>query len=408
MPAKTSFPKGKIEILLLEGVHPQGIGRLQEEGFAVKTERRAFSEDDLEAAIETLHVLGIRSKTQVTERVIARSRRLLAIGAFCIGINQIDLDAARSRGIPVFNAPYSSTRSVAELVIADVIILFRGLYDKVRGAHEGSWAKSASGSVEVRGKTLGIVGYGHIGRQVSVLAEAFGMRVLYCDIVDKLSMGNAVRVTELRDLLEQSDVVTLHVPGTKDTEGLIGSREIDWMKKGAYLVNTSRGSVVDLHALRDALLSGKLDGAAVDVFPQEPKRKGESFKTPLQNLRNVVLTPHIGGSTQEAQRNIGLEVAGKLTRFINNGSTEGAVNFPNVVLPELSGHHRILHIHKNVPGVLQKVNAMFGEAGINVAAQHLRTYEDIGYLIMDTERATRDIVRQLAAMEESIKTRTLF
>jgi D-3-phosphoglycerate dehydrogenase len=408
MPAKTSFPKDKIEILLLEGVHPQGIGRLQEEGFAIETQKRAFAEDDLAAAIETLHVLGIRSKTQVTETVIARGRRLLAIGAFCIGTNQIDLDAARSRGIPVFNAPYSSTRSVAELVIADVIILFRGLYDKVRGAHEGNWAKSASGSVEVRGKTLGIVGYGHIGRQVSVLAESFGMRVLYCDIVDKLSMGNAVRVTELRDLLEQSDVVTLHVPGTKETEGLIGSQEIGWMRKGAYLVNTSRGSVVDLQALREALVSGKLAGAAVDVFPQEPKRKGESFETPLQNIPNVVLTPHIGGSTQEAQRNIGLEVAGKLTRFINNGSTEGAVNFPNVVLPELAGHHRILHIHRNVPGVLQKVNAMFGEAGINVAAQHLRTYEDIGYLIMDTEKATRDIVRQLAAMEESIKTRTLF
>jgi D-3-phosphoglycerate dehydrogenase len=409
MPAKTSFPKDKLKVLLLEGVHPRGIDRLKEERFTIETHKRSFNEDELEAVIDTVHVLGIRSKTRVTPRAIARARRLWTIGTFCIGTNQIDLDAARSRGIAVFNAPYSNTRSVAELVIADIIILFRGLYDKISGAHAGHWTKSAAGSVEVRGKTLGIVGYGHIGQQVSVLAEALGMRILYYDIVDKLSMGNAARTTDLRDLLEQADVVSLHVPGTKETEGMIGSQEIGWMKKGAYLANTSRGSVVDLDALRDALLSGKLGGAAVDVFPKEPRQKDESFETPLQNLPNVVLTPHIGGSTEEAQQNIGLEVAGKLVRFINNGSTEGAVNFPNVVLPELVGCHRILHIHKNVPGVLQKVNAMFGEAGINVAAQHLRTYEDIGYLIMDTDRkATRQMVRQLTAMEESIKTRALF
>jgi D-3-phosphoglycerate dehydrogenase len=384
MPAKTSFPKAKIKVLFLEGVHPRGIDRLEQEGFAIETHKRSFDEAELEAVIETVHVLGIRSKTRVTRRAVERARRLWAIGAFCIGTNQIDLDTARSRGIAVFNAPYSNTRSVAELVIADVIILFRGLYDKIRGAHEGHWTKSAAGSTEVRGKTLGIVGYGHIGRQVSVLAEALGMHVLYYDIVDKLSMGNAARVVDLRDLLERSDVVTLHVPRTKDTEGMIGSREIGWMKKGAYLTNTSRGSVVDLDALSDALLSGKLAGAAVDVFPKEPKQKGERFETPLQNLPNVVLTPHIGGSTEEAQQNIGLEVAAKLVRFINNGSTEGAVNFPNVVLPELAGCHRILNIHKNVPGVLQKVNAMFGEAEINVAAQHLRTFEDKETLSLKT------------------------
>jgi D-3-phosphoglycerate dehydrogenase len=409
MPDKTSFPKNKIRILLLEGVHPRGVDLLKQEGFAIDTQARALSADELEDAIGRVHVLGIRSKTRITERAVLRAQRLLAIGAFCIGTNQIDLDATRSRAIPVFNAPYASTRSVAELVIADIILLFRGLYDKVGGVHRGDWPKSAAGSLEVRGKTLGIVGYGHIGRQVSVLAESFGMRVLYYDIVDKLSMGNAVPAAGLRDLLEKSDVVTLHVPATDETEGMIGSRQIGWMKNGAYLTNTSRGSVVDLDALRDALRSGKLAGAAIDVFPNEPKRKGESFESPLQNLPNVVLTPHIGGSTEEAQRNIGLEVAGKLIRFINNGSTEGAVNFPNVVLPELIGHHRILHIHKNVPGVLQKVNAMFSEAGINVAAQHLRTQDDVGYLIVDTDKkATREMVRQLAAMKESIKTRSLF
>ncbi len=409
MPASTSFPKAKIQVLLLEGLHPKAGKRFADQGFSVESHKGAFDERDLLDTIGKIHVLGIRSKTQITERVLKKAKRLLAVGTFCIGTNQVDLDAAMVRGIPVFNAPYSNTRSVAELVIADILILFRGLYDKVRDAHAGQWAKTATGSQEARGKTLGIVGYGHIGRQVSVLAESLGMRVLYHDIVDKLGMGNAARVADMRDLMEQSDVITVHVPGAKDNEGLIGAQELGWMKKGAYLINTSRGGVVDLEAARVALTSGALAGAAVDVFPEEPKSRKESFTTPLQNLPNVVITPHIGGATQEAQRNIGLEVAGKVIRYTNNGSTEGAVNFPNEVLPELVDHHRILHIHRNVPGVLQKVNAMFGDAGINVAAQHLRTYQDIGYLIMDVEKtATRKMVRELAQLPESIKVRALF
>lgn len=405
----TSFPKNKIRVLLLEGLHPDGVARLHEEGFSIDSEKRAFDEQELVDCIGEYHLVGIRSKTQLTARVLNRARRLLAAGAFCIGTNQIDTDAARSRGVPVFNAPHSNTRSVAELVIADIIMLFRNLYDKVRGAHEGRWDKSARGSVEVRGKTLGIVGYGHIGSQVSVLAEALGMRVHFFDVADRLAMGNATRVPDLRDLMERSDVVTLHVPGDPANTGMIGAGELGRMRKGAFLINTSRGYVVDIAALAEALRSGRLGGAAVDVFPEEPKSNKDPFRTPLQNLPNVILTPHIGGSTEEAQRNIGLEVAGKLIRFTNNGSTEGAVNFPNVLLPELQHHHRILHIHRNVPGVLQKVNALFGDARINVAAQHLRTHEDIGYLIMDTDKtATRAMIRELANLPETVRVRALF
>lgn len=407
--APRPFPKNKIKVLLLEGLHADSVQRLREEGYAVECHKGALDEPELVEAIADVHLLGIRSKTQVTEKALGKARRLLAVGAFCIGTNQIDLEAAKHRGVPVFNAPYSNTRSVAELVIANVIILFRRLYDRIHMAHEGRWDKSAAGSIEVRNKTIGIIGYGHIGRQVSVLAEALGMRVIYYDIADRLAMGNASPAADMRDLLEQAHVVTLHVPATKDTEGMIGAAELARMRPGACLINTSRGSVVDLQAVREALLAKKLGGAAVDVFPEEPKSDEDAFVTPLQGLPNVVITPHIGGSTQEAQRNIGLEVAAKLVRFTNNGSTEGAVNFPNVVLPELVEHHRILHIHQNVPGVLQQVNALFGKAHINVAAQYLRTYEDIGYLIMDVERiAAQNILRDLAAMPESIKVRALY
>lgn len=409
MTQKTSFPKDQIKVLLLEGLHPIAVERLRDEGFDLEIHKGAMDEQELLDAIPGVHLLGIRSKTTISDKVIRKGKRLLAIGAFCIGTNQIDSDTAKSHGVPVFNAPYSNTRSVAELVIADIIMLFRGLYDKVRDAHEGKWDKSASGSIEVRGKTLGIIGYGHIGRQVSVLAEALGMHIVYYDVADRLAMGNAVRAADLRDLCEQADVITLHVPGTPDTKGMIRAEQIAWMKKGAFLINTSRGSVVDLEALRTALSLAQLAGAAVDVFPEEPKSKNDRFTTPLQHLPNVILTPHIGGSTEEAQRNIGLEVAGKLIRFTNNGSTEGAVNFPNVVLPEVMEHHRILHVHQNVPGVLQKVNALFGEAKINVAAQHLRTHEDIGYLIMDISKtATNQIMRGLKHLPETIKVRALF
>ncbi len=407
--AVTSFPKNKIKVLLLEGVHPQSVRRFEDEGFDVDSRVGALDEKELTAAIEDVHILGIRSKTRITQAVLEKANRLLTVGAFCIGTNQMDLECASHRGVPVFNAPYSNTRSVAELVMTYIGMLFRGLYTKIKGAHAGEWSKTTAGSTEIRGKTLGIIGYGHIGQQVSVLAEAFGMRVLYYDVVDKLSMGNATRVIDIRDLMERSDVVSLHVPGTPDTEGMIGEKQIGWMQEGAFLLNASRGTVVDIDALTAALDSARLAGAALDVFPVEPKGKGEKFRSPLQGRDNVVLTPHIGGATEEAQRNIGLEVAGKLIRYTNNGSTDGAVNFPNEVLPEMRDHHRILHIHKNVPGVLQKVNTMFGEAGINVAGQYLRTYEDVGYLIMDTDKsATRAMIKQLSELPESIKVRALF
>jgi D-3-phosphoglycerate dehydrogenase / 2-oxoglutarate reductase len=405
----TSFPKNKIKVLLLEGVHPQSVRRFEEEGFDVDARSGALDERELLEVIEDIHILGIRSKTQITGAVLEKASRLLTVGAFCIGTNQMDLDTAKHRGIPAFNAPYSNTRSVAELVMTYIGMLFRGLYRKVKDAHAGEWNKTTAGSTEIRGKTLGIIGYGHIGQQVSVLAEAFGMRVLYYDVVDKLSMGNATRVIDIRDLMERADVVSLHVPGTPDTVGMIGEKQFGWMRDGAFFLNASRGTVVDIEALTSALDSKKLAGAALDVFPVEPKGKGEKFQSPLQGRDNVILTPHIGGATEEAQRNIGLEVASKLIRFTNNGCTDGAVNFPNEVLPTMRDHHRILHIHRNVPGVLQKVNTLFGDAGINVAGQYLRTYEDVGYLIMDTDKsATREMIAQLSALPESIKVRALF
>ena len=409
MPPLTSYPKEKIKILLLEGVHPEGVRLLRDEGFAVESRAEALDETDLLKAVDGVFVLGIRSKTRLTPRVLNKASRLLTVGAFCIGTNQVDLQTAMKCGIPVFNAPFSNTRSVTDLVIANILMLFRGLAGKIEKAHQGIWDKSTSGCFEVRGKTLGIIGYGHIGSQVSILAEALGMRVTYYDIIEKLSLGNAVRTKNLQNLLEQSDCVTLHVPETAETRGMIGAKQLAWMKPSAFLINTSRGSVVDIAALVTALRTKKITGAAIDVFPKEPNAAGERFESPLQGLPNVILTPHIGGATVEAQRNIGLEVAVKLIRFINNGSTEGAVNFPNAVLPDFRGVHRILHIHKNVPGVLQKINTMFGEAGINIASQELRTYGEVGYLIMDTDmKATKTMTAQMQAMPETIKVRALF
>lgn len=406
---ETSFPRERIHILLVEAIHPEGVERLEREGFCVEALREALDEEVLRAAIGGVAVLGIRSKTTLERPIFEHARRLLAVGAYCIGTNQIDLAAATDFGIPVFNAPFSNTRSVAELVIADIIMLFRRLTEKDRLLHQGVWEKDARGCLEVRGKTLGIVGYGHIGSQVSVLAEAMGMQVIYVDIVDKLSLGNAIRVSSLKALIEQSDCVTLHVPGTPQTKGMVGKKELAWMRPGAFLINTSRGSVVDVEALRAALKKGRIGGAALDVFPHEPRSQGDRFTSSLAGMPNVILTPHIGGATIEAQRNIGAEVSAKLVRFINNGSTEGAVNFPNVVLPEHAGYHRILHIHRNVPGVMQKVNTMFGKSRINIEAQYLRTHGDIGYLIMDTNRkATREMVAKMKAMPETIKVRALF
>lgn len=405
----TSFPKDKINILLLEGLHPDGLNRFEKEGFSIESHKGALDEGELLKVIDRISVLGIRSKTKLTERVLSKARRLMTVGAFCIGTNQIDLQSASKFGIPVFNAPFSNTRSVAELVIADIISLFRNLHDKITKTHAGSWDKSASGCMEVRGKTLGIIGYGHIGSQVSVLAEALGMRVIYHDIVEKLSIGNAASVESLKQLLEQSDCVTIHVPETKATHGLIGARQLHLMKRGSFIINTSRGHVVDIDSLVRELGSGRIAGAAIDVFPDEPRSEADRFSSPLRGMKNVILTPHIGGATIEAQRNIGIEVATKLIRFVNNGSTEGAVNFPNVVLPELVGAHRILHIHRNVPGVMQKVNSMFGKAKINIVSQYLRTQGEIGYLIMDTNmKTTREMVERMREMPETIKARALF
>lgn len=405
----TSFPKHRIRVLLLEGLHPVGVERLAQEDFEVLVESRAYSADELAAAIEGVHVLGIRSKTQVDAAVLRRAKKLLTIGAYCIGTNQVDLDVARRQGVPVFHAPHANTRSVAELVIGFVVMLLRGLYPRISGAHAGEWLKTARGSVEVRGKVLGIVGYGHIGQQVSVLAEAMGMRVIFHDVADKLALGNAEACSELGELLERSDLVTLHVPASRETRNLLSVPQFARMRPGAHLINTSRGSVVDIAALAAALESGQVGGAALDVFPEEPGSPEESFEFLLRGRDNVLLTPHIGGSTAEAQVSIGRDVSEKLVRFVNNGSTRGAVNFPEVTLSEIGTNHRILHVHRNVPGVLQKVNALFAERSINVSAQELRTFHDVGYLIADTDRsATREMVRQLRELPETIRARPLF
>lgn len=374
-----------LNVLLLENIHPSARDSLEAQGFKVTQLKGALSESELIAKLKDHHVLGIRSKTQVTESVLNASSHLEAVGAFCIGTNQIDLAVANRLGIPVFNAPYSNTRSVAELVIAEMIALSRCLGDVNSKAHQGKWIKSSSGSFEIRGKTLGIVGYGHIGSQVSVLAESLGLRVLFYDIVKKLPLGNAQAMDSLKGLLTESDFVSLHVPETPMTENMIGSEEISWMRKGAYLINASRGSVVDIQALASGIQSGHLRGAAVDVFPHEPKNNDEPFASELQNLPNVILTPHIGGSTEEAQESIGREVSHSLIEFLLKGMTLGAVNFPHLEIPPLDGGIRVLNIHKNVPGVLGQINSLVSKAGANIRAQYLSTDPHIGYLVMDLE-----------------------
>jgi D-3-phosphoglycerate dehydrogenase len=406
---KLSFPKEKIRILLLEGVHPAAAEHFGEEGYTVQTESSALSEEQLLEVIPETHVIGLRSKTQITERVLESGRSLLAVGCFCIGTNQVDLPAAARRGVPVFNAPFSSTRSVAELTIAEVVMLARKAAHRSRQLHDGRWEKSAAGSHEVRHKTLGIVGYGHIGPQVGLLAESFGMRVVFHDIVKKLPLGNAQPVRSLSKLLEVSDFVTLHVPETPRTRGMIGEAELARMKQGSYLLNLSRGSVVELPALREALASGHLAGAAVDVFPEEPQSANADFESELRDLDNVILTPHVGGSTAEAQRSIGLEVAASLIGFLDCGTTTGAVNFPEVELPVVRESHRILNLHRNVPGVLRDINRIIADTGTNVRAQYLNTREEIGYLIIDVEPGlTRRVKREFDALDANIRTRLLF
>jgi D-3-phosphoglycerate dehydrogenase len=405
----TSYPKERIKVLLLENIHPSAAQLLSRDGLSVEVQSAALGERELCEKIEDVHLLGIRSKTRVTPKVIEASRRLLSVGCFCIGTNQVDLEAARKRGVVVFNAPFSNTRSVAELVLCEIIALSRRLVDGSKAMHEGGWNKSATGSFEVRGKTLGIVGYGHIGRQIGVLAEALGLQVLFFDIVQQLPMGNNREVGSLQELLSSSDFVTLHVPATEQTRNMIGAEELSQMRPGSRLLNLSRGNVVDIDALAEALRSRHLSGAAVDVFPSEPESNKERFQSPLQGLPNVILSPHVGGSTEEAQAAIGKEVAVTLLKFLNTGSTLSAVNFPRVEPPILRGRHRILNIHRNVPGVLSSINTIISELNANVESQILDTNAEVGYLVMDLDRDVSEEVRaRVSALETNIRTRILF
>jgi D-3-phosphoglycerate dehydrogenase / 2-oxoglutarate reductase len=407
--AHTSFPKDQIKVLLLENVHPSAHELFHAEGFQLDLLPGALGPDELARRIEDVHVIGIRSKTRVTDAVLAAGRRLLTVGCFCIGTNQVDLAGANRRGIPVFNAPFSNTRSVAELIMSEIVMLSRRLGDRVREMHAGQWRKVATGSFEVRTKTLGIVGYGHIGRQIGVIAEALGMRVLFFDTAAKLPMGNNRATKTLDELLGQSDFVTLHVPETPQTRGMMGVSEIAAMREGSYLLNASRGTVVDIPALAEAIKAGRLSGAAIDVFPEEPETNSDGFQTPLRGLANVVMTPHIGGSTAEAQEAIGREVGAALVKFVNAGVTTGSVNFPNVDVPPTPGKHRILNVHKNVPGVLRDINHLVSDLGANIAAQVLATDPEIGYLVMDLDQdVSRDVRKAMAALDTNIKTRILY
>ena len=386
MTAKFSLDKDKIKVLLLEGVHPNTVETFRAAGYTnVEYLKTSLSEEELVERIRDVHFVGLRSRTQITEKVLDAASKLVAIGCFCIGTNQVSLDAAHVRGIPVFNAPFSNTRSVAELVLGEILLLLRGIPEKNAKCHRGVLEKLANRSVEARGKKLGIIGYGHIGTQLGIIAEMIGMKVYYYDIENKLSLGNAIQVPNLVELLNMSDVISLHVPETASTKDLIGAEQLRMMKPGAIFINASRGTVVDIDALADVIKSGHLSGAAIDVFPSEPKSNDEEFLTPLRGLDNVILTPHIGGSTQEAQENIGLEVANKLVKYSDNGSTLSAVNFPEVSLPGHKGSSRLLHIHRNQPGVMNQINQIFADEGINIAGQYLQTSSEIGYVVIDVE-----------------------
>jgi D-3-phosphoglycerate dehydrogenase len=410
MTGKFSLDKEKIRVLLLEGMHQSAVKTFTDAGYTnIEYLKTALDDADLEKKIRDAHIIGIRSRTQLTRDVLKKAKKLFAIGCFSIGTNQVDLPAAKQLGIPVFNAPFSNTRSVAELVIAEVIMLMREVPAKNAAAHRGDWLKSASKSYEVRGKNLGIVGYGHIGSQVSILAEALGMNVFYFDIEKKLSLGKAVPCQSLEELLKNSDVVTLHVPETPLTKNMIEEKQLALMKKDALLINASRGTVVDYPALAAALKNGRLAGAAADVFPTEPASNNEKFVSILQDFDNVILTPHIGGSTSEAQENIGIEVSEKLVKYSDNGSTVGAVNFPQVSLHPNSDKQRFLHIHKNMPGLLKDINYVFTNKGINIAAQYLQTEPEIGYVIIDTESSDCDhILQELKAIPHTIRARMLY
>lgn len=404
-----SYPKNRINILLLENVHEDAVKIMKEEGYNVEVYPAGLDEDELSEKIKDVSVLGIRSKTQVTAKVLENANRLIAVGAFCIGTNQIDLIRCLEKGVAVFNAPYSNTRSVVELALAEIIMLIRNIPDKSAKMHKGEWDKSASGSFEIRGKKLGIVGYGNIGTQLSVLAESAGMNVYYYDLVEKLALGNATKCESLEELFSTVDVVSLHVDGRKENQSIIGEKEFSVMKKGSIFLNLSRGHIVDIPALKEAIQNGTIAGCGVDVFPEEPKSNKDPFESELKGLPNVILTPHIGGSTQEAQENIARFVPSKIIEYINTGSTTNSVNFPNLQLPILDNAHRLIHIHHNVPGILAKINNVLADHNINIAGQYLKTNETIGYVITDIDKAYNpDVIKALKAIPNTIKFRILY
>ncbi|MEP7211667.1 MAG: phosphoglycerate dehydrogenase [Acidobacteriota bacterium] len=410
MSLQTSYPRSKIRILLLENISDAAVDELKSSGYLdIERISGALSESELTEAVKGVHLLGIRSKTRITKNVIEAADKLLAIGAFCIGVNQVDLEAATEKGIAVFNAPYSNTRSVAELIIGLCVMLIRKIADKNAAAHRGEWLKDASGSFELRGKTLGIVGYGNIGSQVSIMAEAMGLHVIYYDAATKLPHGNAKQIRDLAELLQQSDIVTLHVPSDATTRNMINAETLSHLKKGSILLNYSRGDVVDLDALKAAIDDGTISGAAVDVFPDEPEKTGAAFTSVLQNLPNVILTPHIGGSTEEAQANIGLDVTSKLIKYLELGTSEGSHTVPPVSLPPQAGTHRILHIHKNVPGVLGEINSRLSKNGINILGQYLKTNDQIGYVILDVDSAiSQEAFDLLKDIDGTVKARMVY
>ena len=406
----TSFDKSKLKILLLEGIHPSAERIFRDAGYQnIETVKTALTGEELKSRLEGVHFLGIRSRTTLTRDIFEAADKLVAVGCYCIGTNQVDLTAATEHGVVVFNAPYSNTRSVAELVLAEAILLLRGIPEKNAKVHRGDWAKTANDSFEIRGKTLGIVGYGSIGSQLSVLAEGLGMRVIFYDVVSKLPLGNASQIPSLEALLGQADIVTLHVPDLPSTRNLIDQERISQMKPKSILINASRGTVVDIDALTKALDDSHLLGTAIDVFPVEPKSNNDEFLSPLRGFDNAILTPHIGGSTQEAQENIGVEVAEKLVRYSDNGSTLTSVNFPEVALPPHPNHHRVLHVHENRPGVLSAINTVFAENQINIGSQFLQTSDKIGYVVIDVDRDYSEVaLEKLSEIEGTIRCRVLF
>jgi D-3-phosphoglycerate dehydrogenase / 2-oxoglutarate reductase len=409
-PKTTSYPKDKINILFLENISETAVKQFRDAGYTnIKKLSGALSEDELIQEIRNVHLLGIRSKTQITSRVLDAASKLQAIGCFCIGVNQVNLRSAREKGVVVFNAPYSNTRSVAELVIGASIMLIRRIVDKNMAAHNGTWMKEAKGSYELRGKTLGIIGYGNIGTQVSILAEAVGMRVRYFDVATRLPLGNAEPSRSIKELVSKSDIVSLHVPETVQTRNMINKTVLKQFKKGAILLNYARGEVVDIQALAKALESGQLGGAAIDVFPWEPEKNGDAFTTPLQHMSNVLLTPHIGGSTEEAQQNIGVDVSAKLFHYLEMGTTTGSHTIPELSLPPQEGTHRILHIHNNVPGVLSSINSTLSANNINILGQYLKTNEEIGYVVLDVDKKlSSKALSLLKEVKETIKVRMLY